>query len=464
MKKSVLKPTPENIFSTFVNDSVGRNNDLLYFINILDSIDESFSIALDSYWGTGKTFFVKQVKMILDAYNDNSYDHLDKTQRNKVKEEWKKLSKNSTEELQSGFHIPIYYDAWKNDNDNDPIISLVFQMLKTTNAYIPQENQLKELAELASIIIDKALQINPFEIIKAIKADNPFSEISKTKSLKESIEEFIDDLIPEHGERLLIIIDELDRCNPKFAVTLLERIKHYFDNDRVTFVFSLNLIELDNTIRCFYGNEFNASRYLDRFFDLTIALPKPDMKRFYESIEYYSTLSVHDRILQEVIKKYNMPLRECSKYLSICKAMNINLNKLNNDYYSPETNTRRIVFDFIVPVVLGTMIQNTYLYNRFIQENDCSLFGYYLDDETIESNKYTIGALFTKDELSNNLLSELSIKNKDEIITRLKKLCEKLRSGEGSAMCYDCYITNSDRRLFKQSITLLSKSLSESSE
>lgn len=90
-------------------------------------------------------------------------------------------------ELQSGVHIPIYYDAWENDNDNDPILSLVYQMLKTTNSFLPTGTDAKRIAELAGEIIEEAIKLDPIKIINKLKSDNPFEEISKTKSLKESI-------------------------------------------------------------------------------------------------------------------------------------------------------------------------------------------------------------------------------------------------------------------------------------
>ena len=89
MKKHDLQPTDENIRSTFYNDSIGRNKELVNFIKIIDSINESYSIALDSYWGSGKTFFVKQVKMILDANNEFTYDSVE--ERDKVLEKWNQL-------------------------------------------------------------------------------------------------------------------------------------------------------------------------------------------------------------------------------------------------------------------------------------------------------------------------------------------------------------------------------------
>lgn len=74
MKKHDLKPNDDNIRTTFIRVSICRNKDIFKFIKIIDSINESYSIALDSYWGSGKTFFVKQIKMILDAKTEQSYN------------------------------------------------------------------------------------------------------------------------------------------------------------------------------------------------------------------------------------------------------------------------------------------------------------------------------------------------------------------------------------------------------
>ena len=76
-------------------------------------------------------------------------------------------------------------------------------------------------------------------------------------------------------------MDELDRCRPSYAVRLLERIEHYFINDRITFVFSVNLEQLQHTIKNFYGNDFDACRYLDRFFDLRLSLPPINTTKYY---------------------------------------------------------------------------------------------------------------------------------------------------------------------------------------
>mgnify|MGYP001717543597 CR=1 FL=1 len=68
MKNFDLEPTYENIKKTLKDNIIGRNEELYNFFSILDSIDGNMSIALDSGWGTGKTFFVKQIETLLNYY------------------------------------------------------------------------------------------------------------------------------------------------------------------------------------------------------------------------------------------------------------------------------------------------------------------------------------------------------------------------------------------------------------
>ena len=42
------------------------------------------------------------------------------------------------------------------------------------------------------------------------------------------VNSFLDYICEGQYEKLVIFIDELDRCKPSFAVELLEIIKHYF--------------------------------------------------------------------------------------------------------------------------------------------------------------------------------------------------------------------------------------------
>ena len=100
-------------------------------------------------------------------------------------------------------------------------------------------------------MIDVIKGTNLAEIYEAFKNHQPeklTAEIEKAEDIKDSIRAFIDTLIQEKGNRLIIFIDELERCKPDYAIRLLERIKHYFDDERITFVFSVNLTQLQSIL------------------------------------------------------------------------------------------------------------------------------------------------------------------------------------------------------------------------
>ena len=62
-----LKPTTDNIKLTLLNNSVGRNEGIAHFIELLNGIEGNSVIALDDKWGNGKTFL------------SNSYNSYSKT-------------------------------------------------------------------------------------------------------------------------------------------------------------------------------------------------------------------------------------------------------------------------------------------------------------------------------------------------------------------------------------------------
>lgn len=65
---------------------------------------------------------------------------------------------------------------------------------------------------------------------------------------------------------IFIFIDELDRCRPDYAISLLEIVKHIFDIKNFVFIIATNTDQLQHSIKNVYGNDFSANDYLGRFF------------------------------------------------------------------------------------------------------------------------------------------------------------------------------------------------------
>jgi len=80
----------------------------------------------------------------------------------------------------------------------------------------------------------------------------------------------------KHDLPLVVVVDELDRCRPTYAVEFLETIKHVFDVEGVVFVLTVNREQLDQSAAVLYGNAADPESYFRRFFDIELTLPDPD--------------------------------------------------------------------------------------------------------------------------------------------------------------------------------------------
>ena len=367
MKAYDLQPTYENLLNTFTNDTIGRNSDVFHFVDILDSAEDNCSIALEGKWGSGKTFFVKQAKMVLDAHNDFLSNTCEED-RKKIKDLRASFYRNSAPELQP--QVCVYYDAWENDNDDDPILSLVYTILHSTESDFSFKDT--SCLKVAAGILEVFTGREWTQLIESLKGENPLDKLNQDKAVEERVHEFLESLLPEKGNRLVIFIDELDRCKPSYAVKLLERIKHYFVDDKITFVFSVNIDELQYTIRKYYGEGFDGSRYLDRFFDLRVSLPAPNMQKYYQSLGFFESNYYYDIVCGAVIKAYHFGLREIAKYLRLTKIAAYEPTHSSSSFEFSFADGRAIQFClfYVVPIMIGLKILDARKYTSFIQGTD----------------------------------------------------------------------------------------------
>ena len=346
-----LKPTDENALGLLKTDPIGRNKYIRRFIQMLTRMeDDCYTVALNGDWGSGKTFFVKQIKMIPDAYNPQS--NMDEEQCKAVQQCYRDNSCPDS-------YATVYYDAWAFDNHDDPILSLVYTTLKSGCGEEP-EGKGNSLIEAAVRVIDVIKGTNLTEIYGAFKNQQPeklTAEIEKTEDLKDSIRAFIDTLIQEKGNRLIIFIDELDRCKPDYAIRLLERIKHYFDDERITFVFSVNLTQLQWTVKGYYGSSFDATGYLEKFFDFFFTVPRVDSVRFLWNSMNLDTDSVTGQMCVAIIKQFNFSMRQMERYIRVMKI--IEMGDACENARSRRDKATAFVGEFVIPLLIGLQINAT---------------------------------------------------------------------------------------------------------
>lgn len=388
MRKSVLLPTDENLLLTIKEDALDRNADLNSFCHLLSNQNSMNSIALDGRWGSGKTFFVKQCALLINA--KNSLSNIDKD----IAESILKVAKqsNSFEGLTDNKLLAVYFDAWENDSNEDPVLALIYRIVQQldlkTNGF-----DLNHLAHVLGTIGDAITGRPITTVFECLNERNFLDGIRKHEDLETTIKKFFEEVLFEKAEQLIIFVDELDRCRPSYAVKLLERIEHYFINDRITFVFSVNLEQLQHTIKNFYGNDFDACRYLDRFFDLRISLPQVNMEKYYYSLNLFDNWIVD--VLKNIQKNFNLSLRE------LCKVNDVVYEVcLKNSY----TGIQDFMFKYIVTLCLTLKITDISLHDDFINgKNNQPLLDLYDNDfgnsicEMLLNNGEELGDLITID-------------------------------------------------------------------
>lgn len=372
MKSLDLTPTNENVYNSLINDSIGRGEFVRQFVKMLNAIEDNCTIALEGNWGSGKTFFVKQVKMVLDAHNPNYQPvngFLTEERRKVIKEKCSEFNaEDGSTELKP--QLCVYYDAWRNDNDEDPILSLVYSIVKEIGSdfSFKKKSTLNIFSELINLACNKDIS----KLKEELKGENALDLIKKTKDEADTVSKFLQSLLPEVGERLIVFVDELDRCKPSYAVKILERIKHYFLDEKITFVFSVNINELQHTIKKHYGSDFDATRYLDRFFDLRATLPKFDLDKYYASIDFKRDGNMFDYVCESVIREYQLEMRDIAKYIRLAKIAVPKSVRKGDMLCIPEISASYIYQVYVIPIMIGLKLTDAERFENFVNGKDCT--------------------------------------------------------------------------------------------
>ena len=267
-------------------------------------------------------------------------------------------------------YATVYYDAWTYDNHDDPILSLVYAASQSGQKADLSDSP-SHVLEAAAAVFDAFTGKNLTSLVKGlgkVEIKDRLSEIRDTEELKSKIHEFIDTLTAEKANQLVFFIDELDRCKPDYAIRFLERIKHYFDDERITFVFSVSLTQLQWTIRNYYGNGFDATKYLDKFFDLRVSIPNADYERFLRDRLEIGSDETAGIVCHEVVRQFNFSLRQAERYARLIKIAEPQFDWLRRS--TSFDLDRAFTASYIIPIIIGLQMYDLDMYHRFVTGND----------------------------------------------------------------------------------------------
>lgn len=323
MKRADEEPTPEAIDAAISQDPLRRHGEVERFLQMLLAVEPPYTILVNAPWGSGKTFFIKQVERVLHMANPA-------LEQDSVRLDT--LFGNTAKDLLATSFLPIYFNAWEDDHFDNPILPILATIATSVNESTVHGNEdLKkcfgEIIE-AAISMKFGLSLNVNNIIEGINGVDFLASYKEEKQLRSRIDELLRNYLPGIANRAVIFIDELDRCRPEFAVKVLEQAKTLFQQDNVVVVYSTDISQLANSLEGIYESNFDGVKYLERFYDKRIEL-NPVKPADYLSLKGVNTKMgyVFVNITIELLNYKKASLRACNRLaVSISELLGYILN------------------------------------------------------------------------------------------------------------------------------------------
>ncbi|MBC7948000.1 MAG: hypothetical protein H7Y42_08995 [Chitinophagaceae bacterium] len=278
MKIAVPSPVvpPDN---PFLNDKLKREPFANALSNLVQSLDDPTVITINAPWGEGKTTFANM---------------------------WRASLKNK------GCRC-IYIDAFANDYVDDPFIVLVGEIashiqetyctdhpiytavesllkkashagvkllsfgtkigLKAATLGILKNDDFKEMGDIKDALTNDSFDFASDLIENKLRSHR--ADVASIEEFKNTLADFAEQIKRDTSFPLILIIDELDRCRPTYAVDFIEKVKHLFSGRNIIFVLILNKLQLAAAVSSVYG-QIDSISYLQKFFTIETSLTKSD--------------------------------------------------------------------------------------------------------------------------------------------------------------------------------------------
>lgn len=326
----------------FEHDKLGRKDTGNKLSRLVENLESPTVIALDGSWGSGKSFFLKcWCGEHMKEGNDNKAEviYFDAFEHDFLDDPLIALTMAISEKMEPG---SLRAHAWSKAKEAVPMLARL--ALRTgvgvlTGGLVQNADKMAE--STVKTVVTAATSVVTDEV-NALADKTTFWEqeqgkLAAMKAFKEALKSLVTvSGKDEPAKPLVIIIDELDRCRPDYALSMLEIMKHFFAVDGVHFVLGVNLKELENSVKARYGPDIKAERYLQKFVHFRMSLPRQNYGREI-TLEYVHDLAAElglsadvMKMAKEVCKISKTPemitLRAVERFLSVLVVVNASLS------------------------------------------------------------------------------------------------------------------------------------------
>ena len=213
-------------------------------------------------WGLGKTSFLHQVQWYLTGECPQQPESVTKDMKRRAGAD---KAEGGAPAQRSGVHggmiQAVWFDAWRYQNEAAPVVALLHEMRAQLSWRSRAANSVSRAVQVAALGASLSLETLTkgigFQYSKFREASRDWeSENLAAKlpshTLREHLCEVIRQLLQEGDDeaarRLVVFIDDIDRCEPEAAYRLLEGLKIYLTLDNCVFVLGMNQKAVEEAI------------------------------------------------------------------------------------------------------------------------------------------------------------------------------------------------------------------------
>lgn len=353
----------------FKDDILDRAPFGAHLSEVLERTEDPLVVALDGRWGTGKSYFLKRWVGAHNLEND-------------------------------GTALTVYFDAFQHDYLDDPLIALIATLSAASQP--SDESAIDKVKGAAIKLLKPAMRMGLAVATKggsllvgelgetlveaaggeADRAMQAFWQREEgrhhaMKEFREALKKLTEAEDEGAPRPLIIVVDELDRCRPDFALEVLEIAKHFFAVPHVHFVLGANLAALENSVKTRYGHEIDASAYLRKFISFVVSLPDHTEKgNKIPATQYYlarvgEQMGVPRHLIESIQQQMDLlsrtnhiSLREAGKIMSYAALLPEGaLNERNPAGYAT-IMVSLIITRVINPNVFDEMVKGRFEYGK----------------------------------------------------------------------------------------------------
>ncbi len=308
-------------------DKIGREEFVDKICGLVDSLQENknFCLAINGAWGSGKSFVLDMI----------------------------------TEQLsQKQEYIIIKYDAWENTFYSDPLIAILSCILDGLEDKLSKMRGYRKVAadfgkKKGKEIVDKLSESGGkigfiAKIIKEISElipdlknvslvtdtkDNQLAIFKSYKALLNQVKGLLNKLtekvlVSNQQTKLVILVDEIDRCLPDEQLKILERLHNLFKVKNCAVIVAMNCACVAKVVKNIY--DMDGSEYLRKFFSITYKLDAKSDDFLFNTM----------KSIEENVRKFNSNYQE--KHNVVVIACGFILAAQNTLKLSASINNREI--------------------------------------------------------------------------------------------------------------------------